>query len=92
MRVVSYRTDAGVKCAIVEDIRGGRLRVLIMGLGAGGALGVRSVPGSEARYMTDLERAGKPYNLRRAAAGMARYAKTHGATKAAKQMLARARK
>lgn len=91
MRVVSYRTDEGVKTAIVEEIRAGKFRLLIMGAAQKDGLGVVTVDGSEARYMADLERNGKPYPLRRALTTFARYGRTHSATKAAKQFIKRAR-
>ncbi len=90
-RVVNYRTDEGVKTALVNEVRGGGLHVLMLGTGQGGALTVETHKADEARYMTDLERAGKPYNLNRALAIFRRWARERGASKAAKRFIKEAR-
>jgi hypothetical protein len=85
MDFVSYRTEQGVKVALVSSGRT-KVRVLMMD----SPLTVRSLPMSETRYMAPLLRKGAPYPRMRAINKFRAFAKVHGATKSAKAMLAEA--
>jgi hypothetical protein len=83
-----YRTESGIKTAIVKPSGPKWMHVMIMD----GTLSVQKVPATEERYMTSMVRRNNPYPLSRAIKVFRNYGRTHGKSKGAKRFLSEATK
>lgn len=83
-----YRTESGVKTAIVKISGPKWMSVMIMN----GTLSVSRVAKSEERFMTSLVRRNNPYPLKRALKVFRSYGRNHGISKGAKRFLSEATK
>jgi len=83
--VVTYKTpDNSNRAAIVKPLRAGKLRI-ITGSDSGPVM--KTVNGSEAKFMEPLLRKGKPYSIKRACNHYLKQRKTLGLGKMVKKEL-----
>ncbi len=98
IQLVSYHTwlkvSKGYQSAIRSAfVKTGRkwLKVVMIDATSDGGMRVWKVPLSDQQFMTPLMRKGKPYPVSRALKIFKRVGKTHGITKAAKNILKEAK-
>ena len=88
IELMQYRTnEGGTKTALVAPVLRKWRQILMM---EDGPLKVRRVLSDEQRYMTPLERNGKPYPISRAIRVFRDHARTHGISRTARHFLTEA--